>query len=70
MSEIPVVKVMEPEKHREVEDMEKVDNIREERLDRVRMRKLEWQANRLCKEKMKRSCSIPYVYLPAKIQNI
>ena len=46
----PVVKVVEPEKHDEVEDMEVVDTIREERLERVRRRKLEWQANVLCKE--------------------
>ena len=46
-----MVEVIEPEE--EVEDMDVVDRVREERLDRVRVRQLEWASNLLCKEVIK-----------------
>ena len=41
---------MEPEEWDHVEDMEVVDTLREERLERVRRRQLEWTENMICKE--------------------
>ena len=40
---------MEPEEWGQVEE-EVVDTLREERLERVRRRQLEWAANMICKE--------------------
>lgn len=41
---------VEQEEWDQVEDMEVVDSLREERLERVRRSQLEWTANMICKE--------------------
>ena len=45
-----VIEVVEPEEWDQVEDMEALDNFREERLDRVRRRQLEWATKMLRKD--------------------
>ena len=41
---------VEQEEWDQVVDMEVVDSLREERLERVRRSQLEWTANMICKE--------------------
>ena len=41
---------VEQEEWDQVEDMEVVDTIREERLEWVRRRQTQWTANMICKE--------------------
>ena len=45
--------MVEPEELEQVEDMEVVGTLREERLDRVMRRQLEWATNMLCKDMVK-----------------
>ena len=44
-----LAKVMEVEHTDEIEDMDVVDTVREERLERVRIRQLEWACQMICK---------------------
>ena len=46
------VEMLEPEEWDQVEDMEVVDTLREERLEKVRRRQLEWAANKISKDKV------------------
>ena len=46
---ITLAEVVELECQEEVENMDVVDAVREERLERVRLRQLEWACKMLCK---------------------
>ena len=47
---IKVAEVVEIECQDDVENMDRVDAVQEEKLERVRVRQLEWTAKMLCKE--------------------